>query len=114
MVKEASIEDEVFVEQVKNKIRSFFVEQNKISKRYKEVWLTVEDFGGLVDSDKFVINVKTAYKIESTLAEIKKLGASFFDGLSEEERSLFWNLKIYNSEERVRHNVEDIILFSTH
>ena len=100
------------VEKFKNKFVSIFAEENKKEKRYNEVWLTVEDFGGLPDSDKFVINVKAEPIVTSKILELKQIGLDLFQQLDKDEIPLYWRVKLYRHDERIRHQADDIIILS--
>ncbi len=110
MVAEISIDNVELVEKFKNKLVSIFSEENKKEKRYSEVWLTVEDFGGIPDSDNFVINVKTEPIVTSKILELKYIGLDLFKQLDKDEIPLYWHVRLFRHNERVRHTSDDIIL----
>ena len=83
------------------KLEKIFCDANKADKRYAEVWLTEEDFGGLPDSEKFVINVKALNEIESCNKEIKYITTELLAGLTKEEISMFWSVNVYNSNDEM-------------
>ena len=42
---------------LKEKLQDVFCKKDRTDKKYAEVWLSDVDFGGLYQSDKFVLNV---------------------------------------------------------
>lgn len=104
---------ELFIEDFKNKLKDIFCAENKIDRKYSEVWLSDVDFGGLYRSDKFVVNVKAEHQISSCNLEIKHIVTNLFKQLSKEELSLVWRVDVYNSDERIHCQSEDIPVYST-
>ncbi len=99
-------------EDIKNKLKTIFSNENKPSYKYMQVWLSEVDFGGLYQTDKFVVNVKMKYEIGSYNEEIKYIATNLFKQLSIEERSLIWRVNVYNSSEETYLQYDDIIVYS--
>ena len=55
----------VSIEELSKKLKDVFCNENKAEKKYATVWLSDVDFGGLYQTDKFVVNVKAEHKIAS-------------------------------------------------
>ncbi len=89
---------------------AYYLSGNKKQKRYSEVWLTVEDLGGIPDSDNFVINVKVEPVVTSKILELNYIGLDLFKRLDKDEIPLYWHVNLYKHDERVHHTSDDIIL----
>ena len=107
MVETISIEDLIL------KLKDIFCAENKVRKKYAEVWLSDVDFGGLYNSDKFVVNVKAQHHILSCNEEIKYIVTQLFKQLSIEERTLIWRVDVYNSNEQLHCQSSDILVYTT-
>lgn len=81
------------------KLKDIFCAENRVSRKYSEVWLSDVDFGGLYTSDKYVVNVKAEHEIESCNEEIKYIITHLFKQLTSEEISQIWRVDVYNSYE---------------
>lgn len=116
MVETVSIYDLEAVEIFKNKLSSIFSKENLKARRYAEVWLTVDTFGGLIGTEAFVVHVKMENEIEARSTEIKYISLELFEELTQDENNLILNLRIYKSDERIRYNPYqgDIKILLTH
>ena len=97
---------------LKKKLKDIFCRENKLSHRYSEVWLSNVDFGGLYQTDKFVVNVKAEHEILSCNEEIKYIVTHLFEQLTTEERSLIWRVDVYNSFEEIDCQSDDILVYT--
>ncbi len=107
MVTKISIDD------FRKKLKDIFCAENKVSRKYSEIWLSDVDFGGLYQSDKFVVNVKAEHKIASCNEEIKHIVTNLFKQLSKEELYFIWRVDVYNSDEQIHCKSEDILVYTT-
>lgn len=103
----------ISIEDLKKTLKAIFCAENKSNKKYAEVWLSEVDFGGLYQSDKFVVNVKAVHTIHSINAEIKYIVTNFFKQLTKEELSFIWRVDVFQAEEQVHRQIEDILVYST-
>lgn len=106
MVRTISIDD------FKKKLKYVFCNENKTTHKYSEIWLSEVDFGGLYQTDKFVVNVKTEHEISSCNEEIKYIVTHLFELLTKDERSMIWRVDVYNSFEEIHSNSEDILVYT--
>ena len=106
MVETISIED------LKLKLKDIFCAENKAQKKYSHIWLSDVDFGGLYQSEKFVLNVKAEHPIRSCNEEIKYIIANLFKQLTKEERTFIWRVDVYNSHEQIHCQSEDIVIYT--
>ncbi len=104
----------ISIEDLKKKLKDIFCAENKANKKYAEVWLSDVDFGGLYQSDKFVvnINVKADYQIQSSNEEIKHVITNLFKQLSKNELPYIWRVDVYNSDEQIHCQSEDILVYT--
>jgi hypothetical protein len=103
----------ISIEDLKKKLKDIFCAENKTNRKYSEIWLSDVDFGGLYQSDKFVVNVKSEYQIASCNEEIKHIVTNLFKQLSKEELSFIWRVDVYNSDEQFHCQSEDIPVYTT-
>ena len=103
----------ISIEELKNKLKNIFCEENKANRKYSEIWLTDADFGGLYQSDKLVLNVKAEHYIESCNEEIKYIITHLFKQLSKVDLAYIWRVDVYNSDEQIHCQSEDILVYST-
>lgn len=103
---------EVSVEGLRKKLRDIFCIENKATNKYSEVWLSEADFGGLYQSDKFVVNVKAEHEIDSCNEEIKYIVTVLFKQLSKKELSAIWRVNVYNSFEEIHCQSDDILVYT--
>jgi len=103
----------ISIEDFKKKLKDIFCAENKVNQKYAEIWLSDVDFGGLYQSDKFVVNVKARHQIASCNEEIKHIVTNLFKQLSKEELSFIWRVDVYNADEQIHCQIEDIIVYST-
>lgn len=101
------------IEGLKKKLKDIFCNENKISNKYSQVWLSDVDFGGLYQSDKFVVNVKAEHEMLSCNEEIKYIVTVLFKQLSKQELSVIWRVEVYNSFEELYCQSEDILVYTT-
>ncbi len=106
MVETISIED------LKTKLKDIFCAENKAQKKYAHIWLSDVDFGGLYQSEKFVLNVKAEHQIMSCNEEIKYIITNLFKQLTKEDRSFIWRVDVYNSHEQIHCQSEDIVIYT--
>ena len=97
---------------LKQKLKDIFCSENKSENKYSEIWLSDVDFGGLYQSDKFVVNVKAEHQIASCNEEIKHIVTNLFKQLSKEELSFVWRVDVYNSDEQIHCQSEDILVYT--
>ena len=102
----------ISIDDLKKKLKDIFCNENKTSHKYAEVWLSDVDFGGLYQTDKFVVNVKAEHKISSCNEEIKYIITDLFKQLSKEELSLIWRVDVYNSFEQIHCQSDDILVYT--
>ena len=88
-----------------------FCTSNKQGKRYLEVWLCDEDFGGLYHSDKYVLNVKVNHEIEDCSDEIRDI-IEMLDEKAKDELKYISNVEVYSSDESTHCSSEDIKVFA--
>lgn len=103
----------ISISDLKKKLKDVFCAENKNARRYSEVWLSEVDFGGLYHSDKFVVNVKAEHQIDSCNEEIKYIFATLFKQLSQEDLSLIWRVDVYNSDEQIHCQSEDVLVYTS-
>lgn len=103
----------ISLEDLKTKLKDIFCAENKTDRKYAEVWLSDVDFGGFYQSDKFVVNVKAEHQIVSCNEEIKYIVTHLFKQLSREERTFIWRVDVYNSDEQIHCQSQDILVYST-
>lgn len=103
----------IYIEDLKKKLKDIFCVENKANRKYAEIWLSDVDFGGLYQSDKFVVNVKAEHPIASCNEEIKHIVTHLFKQLSKEELSFIWRVDVYNSDEQMHCQSEDILVYTT-
>jgi len=103
----------ISIDDLKKKLRDVFCTENKLNRKYSEVWLTDVDFGGLYQVDKFVVNVKAEHHIESCNEEIKHIVTNLFKQLSQSELSYIWRVNVYNSNEEIHCYSQDILVYNT-
>jgi hypothetical protein len=103
----------ISIDDFKKKLKDIFGIENKANRKYSEVWLSDVDFGGLYQSDKFVVNVKAEHQIASCNEEIKHIVTNLFRQLSQDELSFIWRVDVYNSNEQIHCQSEDILIYTT-
>jgi hypothetical protein len=96
------------IEILKGRLKDIFCNE----KKYSEVWLSDIDFGGLYQSDKFVVNVKVEHEIDSCNDEIKNISNILYGKLSKDEFSMIWRIVVYNAFEEIHCESEDILVYS--
>ncbi len=106
MVADISIKD------LKKKLNSIFCKENKNGHKYASVWLSDADFGGLYNSEKFVVNIKTEHQIDSCNDEIKYIITVLFKELNNVERSAIWRVDVYNSFEEIHCQSDDVLVYT--
>jgi hypothetical protein len=102
----------VTTESLEDVLKNVFCTENKENKKYAEVWLSEADFGGLYQSNKFVLNVKAEHQIESCNSEIRYVTTQLFKKLSKEDWSLIWRVDVYNADEQIHCQSGDILVYS--
>ena len=107
MVRTISIVD------VKKKLKEIFCAENKVQRKYAEVWLSDVEFGGLYHFEKQIVNVKVDHHIDSCNDEIKYIFSHLLSQLEKDELAFIWRVVVYNAEEQVHCQSEDILVFST-
>jgi hypothetical protein len=103
----------ISVEQLRSNLEQVFCAENKNNKKYSEIWLSDVDFGGLYHSDKFVVNVKAEHQLESCNEEIKYIVTKLFKQLPQEELEYVWRVDVYNSNEEIHCQIDDILVYPT-
>jgi len=102
----------ISIEDLRKKLKDIFCKENKGTNKYSTVWLSDADFGGLYQSDKFVVNVKAEHEIDSCNEEIKYIITNLFKQLSKEELSAIWRVDVYNSFEEIHCQSDDILVYT--
>lgn len=102
----------ISLEDIKSKLKDIFCAENKANKKYSEIWLSEVDFGGLYQSDKFVVNVKAEHQIASCNEEIKYIIKNLFKELNEEEVSMIWRVNVYNSDEQIHCQSQELMVYN--
>lgn len=102
----------ISIEALQKKLKDIFCKENKTSDKYSQVWLSDVDFGGLYQSDKFVVNVKAEHEILSCNEEIKYIVKVLFKQLSQQELSMIWRVNVYNSFEEIHCKSDDILVYT--
>lgn len=97
---------------LKRKLKDIFCNENKATKKYSSVWLTEADFGGLYQSNKYVVNVKAEREISSCNDEIKHIVTDLFKQLAKDELALIWKVVVYNSYEEIHCESDDILVYA--
>ena len=97
----------VFIKELK----TLFANLAKTDKKYSNVWLSEIDFGGLYFSDKYILNVKMENHIDSITTEIVELSSFLREKLGENILYFIESLTVYNTEDSIWHQQEDIILY---
>jgi hypothetical protein len=95
-----------------SELRDVFSNLNKKEKRYSKVWLSDENFGGLYHSGKYILNVKASHHLKEYSPEIRFIIDLLDEKLDREKVSYIFNLEIYNENEEVRPDSDDIILYN--
>ena len=103
----------ISIDELKNKLKDIFCIENKANRKYAEIWLSDVDFGGLYQTDKFVVNVKAEHQIVSCNEEIKYIFTNLFKQLSKDELSFIWRVDVYNSDEQIHCQSDDILIYTT-
>jgi len=88
-----------FIEAFKNKLKDIFCKENQGARRYSEIWLSKADFGGLYNSDKYLLNVKASHNLKNCNEEIEHVVDVLYSSLSPEEIAYIWRIIVYNSNE---------------
>ena len=91
-------------------LNHLFCSLSKEGRVYSKVWLEDVDFGGLYQSDKYILNVKAHHKIDNCGSEIDYLIDILNERAKEELRSI-WRVSIYHANENVRCDSTDLIVF---
>lgn len=102
----------ISIEDLKKTLNDIFCKENRSKNKYSKVWLSGADFGGLYQSDKFVVNVKAEQEIASYNEEIKYIVTNLFKQLSKEELSAIWRVEVYNSFDEIHWQSDDILVYS--
>ena len=102
----------ISIEDLKKKLNDIFCKENRGKNKYSKVWLSEADFGGLYQSDKFIVNVKAEQEIDSCNEEIKYIVTNLFKQLSKEELSSIWRVEVYNSFEEIHCQSDDILVYT--
>src|SRR5579863_8964352 len=82
-------------------LNNVFCDINKAGKKYSEVWLTDVDFGGLYQSDKYVLNVKAEHQIDNCKDEIVEI-LNILDSRAHDELQLIWSVNVYNADDQIQ------------
>lgn len=102
----------ISIETLTKKLRDVFCVENQSSKKYSEVWLSEVDFGGLYQANKFELNVKSDEIIKSCSDEISDIVDIIFRELSEGERAQIWRVIVYDANDSVHCESDDILVYS--
>jgi len=95
-----------------NELRDIFSNLNKKEKRYSKVWLSDEDFGGLYYSNLYKLYLKSEHKIDRYKSEISYFIDLLDKKLGKEKLPSIFTMKVYDENERVSPDRDDIILYS--
>ncbi len=99
------------IEEFRKKLKDIICKNAK-ERHYSEVWLSEADFGGLYQSDKFILNVKAEHDLDSCNEEIIYLNRVLFNSLSKEELGLIWRIAVYNSSDQIHCLSADILVYN--
>ena len=102
----------VTVEDLAKRLKEVFSAANKETGKYAEVWLSDVEFNGLYQIYKVAVNVKAAHPLASRNEEIKYIVYNIFTKLSKEEHSWIWNLSVYNSNEDVHCESDELLVYN--
>jgi hypothetical protein len=102
------MDKQVFID----KLKGIFCDSYKQDKKYSKVWLTDADFGGLYNSGSFVLNIKAEHHIEECNLEIRHVLKMLAEGITKEEFQYIRSVAVYNTEDEVHCESDDIILYS--
>lgn len=91
------------------KLNSLFCDLNKADKRYSEVWLSDVDYGGLYQSNKYILNVRAEHAIADCYEEMKWI-IKFLDENANEELQSIWRVKVYANDDNFAHCTETLML----
>lgn len=83
------------VEKFKKKLTDIFCVENNIKKRYSEVWMSYDSFGGLAGTEGFVLHVKAKDEIESCNKELFYIGRELLKNLTKDEFNSILFIKVY-------------------
>ena len=93
-------------------LRDIFADLNKKDKRYSKVWLGDEDFGGLYYSGKYVLYLKAEHKLGRYKSEVSYLLDLLDKKLGKEKAAYISSLKVYDENEQVHIDRDDITLYN--
>lgn len=90
-----------------------FCDLNKKDKKYMCVWLSDEDFGGLYNSGKYVLNVQAAHEIGECSSEIKFI-IDYLSQVAKEELKEIIQVSVYDDEMDIHCAIEikELIVFN--
>lgn len=89
------------VEKFKSKLTEIFCVENNKRKRYSEVWLSFDSFGGLAGIEGFALHVKAKHEIESCNKEMFYIGRELLKNLTNDEfNSILW-IKVYTFDNNI-------------
>jgi hypothetical protein len=106
------MDNKAFVNKFTNRLKDIFCKTNNKKKKYAEVWLTKEDFDGMYQSGKYVLNVKAEHELPSCSEEISHVNSILFRELTPEERSYIWRIAVYNASDEIHCESEDILVYN--
>ncbi len=94
-------------------LHDIFCENNKTGKKYVEVWLQEEDFGGLYNSGKFVLCLKAEHEIDSCLDETEEI-INLLSQKAPKELEYIWRVTIFDMDERIHCESEELKVYDEH
>lgn len=90
-----------------------FCDLNKKDKKYTCVWLADEDFGGLYNSGKYVLNVQASHDIGECSSEIKFI-IDYLSAVAKEELKEIVQVSVYDDEMDIHciMDIKDLLVFT--
>lgn len=93
-------------------LKELFIRLNQAEKKYADVWISKLDFGGLYETDMFVLHVKTENRLENHADEISTIIDILFTEMPEVYAKI-WRVAVYPPDEVWNHyTFEDTLILS--
>lgn len=100
----------ISIEHLAKELESILCSENKGHRKYAKAWLSHEDFGGLYDAEKYILNIQAEHRIESCFDETRNIITLLHKKLDPVSLSLIWRVVVYNAFERPHCWIEDFEL----